>query len=181
MTGSAKPVYYFLHHHNFDQMIHIEQLELLIESIKSSVPSSGVWPFTVLALRKNDLKGCSGFDELSDHLLLFVIRNDFTKEDMLDYITNSNEIIRLPEAIKPFVLEQIMQRQLSSVMLPFWKEKQTTIVVGMAMFLAREFYFKLNSIPADMREIDLILDFQRRGLRSFFLLNVLPSESAFLK
>jgi hypothetical protein len=84
-----------------------DKIDLFVEEIKSGMPSSGFWPFTLLKMENSDFEGFSFESQVwSSDLLLFLMRTDFTIMDVKDFLRNSKELSRVPLNLLPGQLEE---------------------------------------------------------------------------
>jgi len=150
-----------------------DKIDLFLEEVKASMPSSGFWPFTLLRMEKSDFEGFS-FDlqVRSFNLLLFLMRTDFTIMDVKDFLRNSKELSRVPLNLLPGQLDEMLISMDSDKDLDLWKEKIISMCVGIAIQTARNMKLCLKPVYADLSEIDRSFNYNRGHLCSFMLFNI---------
>jgi len=150
-----------------------DKIDLFLEEVKASMPSSGFWPFTLLRMEKSDFEGFS-FDlqVRSFNLLLFLMRTDFTIMDVKDFLRNSKELSRVPLNLLPGQLDEMLISMDSDKDLDLWKEKIISMCVGIAIQTARNMKLCLKPVYADLSEIDRAFNYNRGHLCSFILFNI---------
>ena len=150
-----------------------DKSDLFVEEVKSSMPSSGFWPFTLLKMENSDFGGFSFESQIrSSNLLLFLMRTDFTIMDVKDFLRNSKELSRVPLNLLPGQLEEMLITMDSDEDLDLWKEKIISMCVGIAIQTARNMNLCLKPVYADLSEIDSAFNYEKRHLCSFMLFNI---------
>jgi len=144
-----------------------------VEEVKSNMPSSGFWPFTLLKMENSDFGELSFSHQVrSSHLLLILLRTDFSIADVKDFLLNSKELSRLPLNLQSAQLDEMLAKIESDEDLDLWKEKIISMCVGIAIQIARNMNLCLKPVYADLSEVDKAFRYYKRHLCAFMLFNI---------
>ena len=147
-----------------------QQVEDLIELIRQYMPSAGAPPFTVIHLKRSEIKHIHSVGAHSSQQLLFLIRTDFDKNDLIDFVFHAEEII--PTSNQQIFLNKYSKMTRNNVELLRWKEQITNVGVEMAIRLSGALDLGIEHIDANLVEIDNFFSFGTRNLQAFSLFDI---------
>lgn len=150
-----------------------EQIELLIENIRPLMPSSGSWPVTVIGLKREELKGLSLEPYvLSCHQLLFLIRTDFYKNDLIDYISNTKEFLSIPNSLRAGYISHYLQRIGDQSGIINWSKEIASLSIGIAIQLSENLDLCIEPIEEELSELNHHFRFSDQNLRAYQLFEI---------
>lgn len=137
------------------------------------MPSSGLWPVTVIGLKREELK-CLSFEPsvLSSQQLLFLIRTDFGVNDLIDYISNTKEFLLIPIAQRDVFLNNYLERVYENSGMINWSEKIANLSIGIAIKLSEDLDLCIEPIEAGLSELDDHFGFSDRHLKAYRLFEI---------
>ncbi len=148
---------------NFEQ-----QVENLIERIRPLMPSAGIWPFTVIVLNRNDFHGLSFEHSLNaKYQLLFLLRTDFNRNDLVDYLASTEEFYSIPGYRQENYLNEFVNKIEHGEAFSNWRERIVHLGIGIAVGLSSQLDLCIEELSADLSEVDTHFDFANRNLKAF--------------
>lgn len=137
------------------------------------MPSSGLWPVTVMRLTYEDFKGLSfKANFLSTQQLLFVIRTDFSYEDLIDYVSKTAEYFSIPIDRQEEYLNYAVNKAKDDSNLINWSEKIACLSIGIAVQLSEDLNLCIEPIGEALSEIDRALNFSVRNIKAYRLFDI---------
>jgi len=150
-----------------------ENIEILIEKIRLLMPSSGLWPVTVISTNKDELKGLSCEPHiLAEHQLLFLRRTDFNITDLVDYLSNTVDFLTIPVDNKANYLDFYTQKINNKSDLINWSGKIASLSIGLAIGLSEHLDLCISPIEANLTELDEHFQFDNRNLKAHQLFEI---------
>ena len=150
-----------------------ENIEILIEKIRLFMPSSGSWPVTVINIKRDELMGLSFEpDVLSAQQLLFLIRTDFDRNDLIDYISNTEEFLSIPITRKDDYLNHYVKNVTDNSDIIKWSEKIASLSIGLAIQLSENLDLCIEPIEAELCELNNHFRFSHRNLKAYQLFDI---------
>lgn len=137
------------------------------------MPSFGLWPITVIGLSGDELAKLS-FQEslLSPKQILFLIRTDFTMDDVIDFISHTDEYFSMPPRRRPEFLNRYTERIKNDPGILTWSEKIAGMAIGIAVKLSQSLDLRIEPVEANLPELDDQFRFGERNLKSFRLFDI---------
>lgn len=154
-----------------------EKIDSAILEIFPYMISTGVWPFVMLRIDQDVVSEYVDQSVLkSSSLLLFCLRNDFDKEDLLDFAKNSKEYNSLAFEYREPFLKSYLEKGNNPMVFSTWMESITGIGIGMAIQFGRINELTLEPIEVNLEGIHLMPELQSNNLMAYQLFNVLPDK-----
>jgi hypothetical protein len=145
-------------------------MEQLINKVLHLMPSWGYLPFTIIHLNEIKMESFRN-QKYSKDMILMLIWTDYTIEDAIDYIENSNEAVYIPD------LENYKNhfRQLLKNDFEFsnWKENKLLIALGLIKSIGKDLDLQFSNLQIDLARLDQDLNFSNKKLKSYMILEVL--------
>jgi hypothetical protein len=152
-----------------------KQVEHLIERFRPFMPSAGTWPFTVMQMKRAEFAGVSIEHTLkAEQQLMFLLRTDFKRVDLLDYIANTEEFDTVPADRQEDFLNEYMQRTEAPHALLNWSERVVSIGIGVAFNLSKDLGLCLEDVQANLSELNEHFDWPKKHLKAYQLFDVSP-------
>jgi len=150
-----------------------KQIEDLIEKMRSSMPSFGTWPFTVIILDRHEISDLRvGNFALSSKQILLLTRTDFDRTDLLNYITNTREFFHIPASQHEHYLNCYTERVMHKSGIAKWSEKIANISLGLMIGHSENMNLCIEIIDNELSEIDSHFHLTERNLKAFQLFDV---------
>jgi hypothetical protein len=146
----------------------IYRIDDLLERLRAIMPSNGVWPFTILRVNREDYKGLDL--EAAPHAaqqLLVLIRTDFSRTDLLDYLINSKEFESIPFCRQEEYLNEQATKLKDPGLLLKWSENIAYMALGLAFHLSKSLNLCIDHLDTDLHALDAHFSFPARKLKSF--------------
>lgn len=154
-----------------------EKIDSAILEIFPYMISTGVWPFVMLRIDQDVVSEYVDQSVLkSSSLLLFCLRNDFDKEDLLDFAKNSKEYNSLAYEYREPFLKSYLEKGNNPMVFSTWMESITGIGIGMAIQFGRINELTLEPTEINLEGIHLMPELQSKNLMAYQLFNVLPDR-----
>lgn len=158
-------------------MITEQEIEILIERIRQLMPSTGTWPFTVMQLKRSDLASLEIEPILkAERQLIFLIRIDFERKDLIDYIMNTHEFDGIPVHRQQNFLNDHLREAEDPAAPLSWSEKIISMAIGFAFMAAQTSGLILEDVPAKLIELDRRFAYPQRSLKAYQLFEVASIE-----
>ncbi|MBE9462099.1 hypothetical protein ACFP1I_12750 [Dyadobacter subterraneus] len=154
----------------FNQLI-----ETMLQDIYLSMPSTGVYPFTVIRTIGTAL--ISGVVEPMPMLrsqILVLRRTDFDYSDFTDYVINSKEYNRILSENREAFLEAYRLKYPDFTALAAWTEQITAFGIGILGQLAGQKNVKLTLIETDLDQWDTHYGLTYRNLQAYQVFEAKP-------
>ncbi|MEN0052326.1 MAG: hypothetical protein AAGC65_01590 [Mucilaginibacter sp.] len=150
-----------------------QQIEDLIEHLRRLMPSTGAWPFTVMQLKSSDFENVDiNYKLKAKQQLIFLLRTDFDRKDLIDYIANTAEFDDMPAYRREEFLNDYVQRAEEPSALIKWSERIISLGIGFAFILSGDLNLWLEDTAVDLVALDNYLSFPERGLKAYQLFDV---------
>ena len=152
------------------------KLESSILDIYPLMPSSGAWPFTMIAIERNAL-GSLILEKpiLGSSFLLVLSREDFTDLDLMDYATNSKEYDTMSQDSRlDFLIAH--KNKFGSTRLQEWAMRITSLGVGLVTGTAANRGLELRAIEILPAQLDTQLGFDTAKLKTVQLFEVVEKS-----
>jgi hypothetical protein len=150
-----------------------QNIEVLIEKIRLYMPSYGSWPVTVISINRKELEGLS-FEPrlLGPQQLLFLIRTDFNKIDLTDFVSNTKEFTSIPMDRREDYLDHYAQKISSNADIINWSKKIANLSIGLATWISEDLDLCIEHIEANLYEMDTHFRFADQNLKAYQLFEV---------
>lgn len=120
-----------------------------------------------------EIKGLSFESHIqASEQLLFLIRTDFDTNYLIDYISNSKEYFSIPVNQQDGYLHHYIKRVEDNSGIINWSEKIASLTIGIAVGLSENLDLCIESIEADLSELNNHFQFSAQNLKSYQLFDI---------
>jgi len=144
------------------------KIDELILDIQRLLPSYGHSPFTIISYVKDQIDSVDAKSPVSVVHLLFLVRLNFNKNDLEDYLLHTPSYLMVPDHLKPTYLIRFMEKLKDQRQFVQWQEQIASMGLGMALLLAANQNLALRPCSIEPQVIDLELHLSSKNLRCLY-------------
>lgn len=150
-----------------------QRIDSLIPDIYPLLPSWGTCPFTVIRTTGKVLKGAATKPSLEPVSYLLVLsRTDFSVNDLLDYVKNSREYNSIDLDKRETFLEAYLGKAEDKAPLAQWRERITSMGLGVMIHLARNNGLSLTRVATSFISPEDLKMYRSNNLEPYQLFRV---------
>lgn len=148
-------------------------IDSLILEIYPLMPSTGTWPFTMVRVERNNLRGMEQLPQFyASSGLLILQRTDFLEEHLVDYAWGAKEYGNPSSEQRLEYLEKHRKQHESKEKLKEWVDRITSLAIGLISQVAIQKGLHLNPIGVDFSVVDTYLKLKSKNLKTYQLFDI---------
>ena len=150
-----------------------QKIDELLLDFYSAMPSQGTYPFTMLRISNPEPSDLMLAPVLASHSHILILeRTDFSLDDLIDYVSQTKEHSDLRSEAQFDFLRNYRLRYQDQADLITWKNRITSLGIGIIMQLAKQKGLHLIMKHQDLSKSDFLSGYTSPGLQVYQLLTV---------